>query len=338
MAFTLIELLVVISIIAILIGILLPALGAARNAARTSQNLSNLRQIGIGMNSYLAERRQYFPYMSSAPTGTSTNPVTGTVNERKPRWVDYMFRYMSTPMVYRSPNMDLTQISRMRNPFWHQVSNLPAEDAVYSNVGSTLTAGLDVGDLDLWGGYGMNFQYLGNSRQASYAGYKGNTQRGWNGRMDVDVLNPSKTIVVGDTHGARAGETTSDPQNRWWNTITGSTAVYTLDAPLGSLNLGCGGNGRTPSGGAYYPSSASNDFGGAWNTAANWNTHAVRTSDTDAGWNNRALPALRNQNGAGMVWADGHATNASLAQLDDSDGDGLVDNGNWNGTGRADNR
>ena len=56
-ALTLIELLVVIAIIAMLISILLPSLGGARKTAWTVMCQSNLRQLGIAIQSYLDEQK-----------------------------------------------------------------------------------------------------------------------------------------------------------------------------------------------------------------------------------------------------------------------------------------
>jgi prepilin-type N-terminal cleavage/methylation domain-containing protein len=60
-AFTLVELLVVIGIIALLISILLPALNRAREQAKQAQCLSNLRQIGQGLQLFAGEHKNHYP-------------------------------------------------------------------------------------------------------------------------------------------------------------------------------------------------------------------------------------------------------------------------------------
>ncbi|MGV3616485.1 MAG: DUF1559 domain-containing protein [Fimbriimonas sp.] len=75
-AFTLIELLVVIAIIAILAAILFPVFAQAKEAAKKTQCLSNMKQIGTGMNLYLGDyddtvpRSAYWDY--SATSGWAT--------------------------------------------------------------------------------------------------------------------------------------------------------------------------------------------------------------------------------------------------------------------------
>lgn len=74
-AFTLVELLVVISIIALLLSIMLPALNSARERAKRIQCGSNLRQIGIGVQTYSVQNNGLIPSWC-LPVQGSLRPIT----------------------------------------------------------------------------------------------------------------------------------------------------------------------------------------------------------------------------------------------------------------------
>src|ERR1035438_56618 len=59
--FTLIELLVVIAIIAILAAILLPALAKAKSRAIRMQCMTQMKQLDLGINLFVADNSETFP-------------------------------------------------------------------------------------------------------------------------------------------------------------------------------------------------------------------------------------------------------------------------------------
>jgi len=75
-AFTLIELLVVIVTIGILLAIALPALTSVFDRAKATKDMSNLRQIGILMQTYLNDKDGILPVINLSPgIGTTLIPV-----------------------------------------------------------------------------------------------------------------------------------------------------------------------------------------------------------------------------------------------------------------------
>jgi prepilin-type N-terminal cleavage/methylation domain-containing protein/prepilin-type processing-associated H-X9-DG protein len=89
--FTLIELLVVIAGIAIIFGIAVPSLNSVYERAKVTKDMSNLRQIGLGMQLYLNDKDGVLPVIDAAPgVGTSLIPVIFP-------------KYIATKRVFQSP-------------------------------------------------------------------------------------------------------------------------------------------------------------------------------------------------------------------------------------------
>jgi len=164
-AFTLIELLVVIAIIAILAAILFPVFAKAREKARQASCLSNLKQIAQSLVMYTGDYESY-PMMSSVSTAS---PRT--------RWPDLIYPYVKNPQVFLCPSVDANLIAK---PFAYDQSVR-------------------------YGGYGYNYQYLGNSRFP------------WT-RPDADIQAPAETVALADTQGV----------------FNGGDGQYTIDPPLTS--------------------------------------------------------------------------------------------------------
>lgn len=89
-AFTLIELLVVIAIIAILASILFPVFAQAKQAAKKTADLSNLKQIGIGLMLYAGDN-------------DDRGPMVKMMGAHQITWVDELQPYARERLLNRSP-------------------------------------------------------------------------------------------------------------------------------------------------------------------------------------------------------------------------------------------
>jgi prepilin-type N-terminal cleavage/methylation domain-containing protein/prepilin-type processing-associated H-X9-DG protein len=96
--FTLIELLVVIAIIGILAAILLPVLSAAKQKASTTQCLSNLHQIGLGMIMYSHDADGLFPESGGLILWDQIDPITQLHG-----WLQQIVSYTQNTNIYQCP-------------------------------------------------------------------------------------------------------------------------------------------------------------------------------------------------------------------------------------------
>jgi len=112
--FTLIELLVVIAIIAILAAILFPVFARAREQARKTTCLSNLKQIGLGMQMYIQDYDEQFPWLmqdgrnNDNATGLSKQMTAGPPNLNGVRglFMEYAFQpYVKNYGLFACPTL-----------------------------------------------------------------------------------------------------------------------------------------------------------------------------------------------------------------------------------------
>jgi len=117
-AFTLIELLVVIFIVSVLIGLAFPVYSHLAEKGRETNCLSNLRQIGIGLNLYLGEHNQTFPKLAAARTSTTQDvaAIDNTLNV-----------YITNPSVFLCPS-DFQGVGKATGTSYYWNSALNGQD------------------------------------------------------------------------------------------------------------------------------------------------------------------------------------------------------------------
>jgi prepilin-type N-terminal cleavage/methylation domain-containing protein len=97
-AFTLIELLVVIAIIAVLAAILFPAFTQAREGARRIVCVSNLRQIGMGLQMYAQDHTEMLPDASAADVSDFAGSASGA------NVLATLIPYTGSTQIFRCPS------------------------------------------------------------------------------------------------------------------------------------------------------------------------------------------------------------------------------------------
>lgn len=200
--FTLIELLVVIAIIAILAAILFPVFAQAREKARQTSCLSNVKQIGLGIQMYVQDYDEYVPRNAYADPPRVPEGAHFT-NCSSPRWMDVIQPYVKNTQLHNCPSDPFAPISgTLPNGQPHTLGpNRKYVFQPYSPDGSNVFREADCGDPNgltnigrRFGSYAINNMY--------YAGCGINTSLSTctppNNKPLAIIAEPADTVLVAE--------------------------------------------------------------------------------------------------------------------------------------------
>lgn len=229
--FTLVELLVVIAIIGVLIGLLLPAVQAARESARRTTCINNLKQLGLGMHSYVDANGE-LPLSANYPPGMTDAQKTASWGNN---YTLLSAHVMILPFIEQQALFSV--VTPAQNGSWHHDNASFGKRTVSGFLCPTANRSVQVAAGFPGNHYGWS---LGSSTHVH-----ANTPTSQNGLVNFDTGVQFKDVTDGLSKTMLAAEFLSGVGSG------GSTGVYPFD--LFGVGNAPGGSGWP---GAAFPTSA----------------------------------------------------------------------------------